>query len=123
LVSRHSAVVGSTGSGKSNAVANLLGAVSDPDRFKSARVVLFDLHGEYAKAFGNQARVFRVGANALAGERELHVPFWALTAEEFTSIAMGPVSGTPLTLLQEKLSQRSERQRREASRMVCQTSQ
>lgn len=45
LVTRHSAVVGSTGSGKSNAVANLLGAVSDQARFKSARVVLFDLHG------------------------------------------------------------------------------
>lgn len=103
LVSRHSAVVGSTGSGKSNAVANLLGAVSDPGKFKAARVVLFDLHGEYAKAFGDQAKVFRVGANANAGERELHVPFWALTAEEFISIAMGQVSGTPLTLLQERL--------------------
>lgn len=103
LVSRHSAVVGSTGSGKSNAVANLLGTVSDPQQFKAARVVLFDLHGEYARAFGDQARVFRVGANARAGERELHVPFWALTAEEFISIAMGPVTGTPLTLLQEKL--------------------
>lgn len=103
LVSRHSAVVGSTGSGKSNAVANLLGAVSDREHFKSARVVLFDLHGEYTKAFGDLARVLRVGANAKIGERELHVPFWALTAEEFISLAMGPVSGTPLTLLQEKL--------------------
>jgi DNA helicase HerA-like ATPase len=103
LVSRHSAVVGSTGAGKSNAVANLLGAVSDQARFKSARVVLFDLHGEYAKAFGNMAKVFRVGADAEAGERELHVPFWALTAEEFITMSMGSVSGTPLTLLQEKL--------------------
>lgn len=103
LTSQHSAVVGSTGSGKSNAVANILGAVSNTDRFKSARVVLFDLHGEYAKAFGNQARVFRVGANAGAGERELHVPFWALTAEEFISISMGSVTGTPMALLQEKL--------------------
>lgn len=103
LISRHSALVGSTGSGKSNAVANLLGTVSNPEHFKAARVVLFDLHGEYAKAFGDQARVFRVGANAQAGERELQVPFWALTAEEFISMAMGPVSGTPLTLLQERL--------------------
>lgn len=103
LISRHSAVVGSTGSGKSNAVANLLGAISDPGRFQSARVILFDLHGEYVKAFGSLARVFRVGADAEAGERELHVPFWALTADEFMSIAVGPVSGTPLTLLQEGL--------------------
>ncbi|PWV63415.1 hypothetical protein C7443_103342 [Plasticicumulans acidivorans] len=103
LVSRHSAVVGSTGAGKSNAVANLLGAVSDRNHFKSARVVLFDLHGEYGKAFGNLARVFRVGADTQAGERELHVPFWALTAEEFISMSMGSVTSTPLTLLQERL--------------------
>lgn len=103
LVSRHSAVVGSTGSGKSTAVASLLGIVSDRDRFKSARVVLFDMHGEYAKAFGTLARVFRVGADTNAGERELHVPFWALTADEFISLAMGSVSGIPLTLLQERL--------------------
>jgi len=103
LISRHSAVVGSTGSGKSNAVANLLGVVANPEQFSAARVVLFDLHGEYTKAFGGQARVFRVGANVHAGERELNVPFWALTAEEFISMAMGPVSGTPLTLLQERL--------------------
>jgi hypothetical protein len=103
LVSRHSAIVGSTGSGKSTAVANILGVISDRARFKSARVVLFDIHGEYAKAFGSLARVFRVGADIKAGERELHVPFWALTAEEFTSIAMGSVSGVPLTIVQEKL--------------------
>jgi len=103
LVTRHSAVVGSTGSGKSNAVANLLGAVSDRSRFQSARVVLFDLHGEYANAFGEQARVFRVGADPTLGERELYIPFWALTAEEFTSMAMGSVTGTALVLLQEKL--------------------
>lgn len=103
LVSRHSAVVGSTGAGKSNAVANLLGAVSDRDHFKSARVVLFDLHGEYGKAFGNLARVFKVGADTHVGERELHVPFWALTAEEFISMSMGSVTSTPLTLLQERL--------------------
>ncbi|WP_312407262.1 ATP-binding protein [Pseudomonas rhodesiae] len=103
LVTRHSAVVGSTGSGKSNAVANLLGAVSDRSRFQSARVVLFDLHGEYANAFGEQARVFRVGADPTLGEGELYIPFWALTAEEFTSMAMGSVTGTALVLLQEKL--------------------
>lgn len=103
LVSRHSAVVGSTGSGKSNTVASLLNAVSDQSRFKSGRVVLLDLHGEYTKAFGKLARVFRVGANTDNGERELHVPFWALTAEEFISLAMGGVSGIPLTLLQDRL--------------------
>jgi len=103
LVSRHSAVLGSTGSGKSTAVASLLGVISNQERFNSARVVLFDMHGEYAKAFGTLARVFRIGADTSAGERELHIPFWALTADEFISLAMGSISGTPLTLLQERL--------------------
>jgi Helicase HerA, central domain len=103
LVSRHSAVVGSTGAGKSNAIANLLGVISDRERFKSTRVVLFDLHGEYAKAFGDLARVFSVGADTISKETELNVPFWALTAEEFISLTMGNVSGTPLALLQERL--------------------
>lgn len=103
LVSRHSAVVGSTGSGKSTAVASLLGVISNQELFNSARVVLFDMHGEYAKAFGSLARVFRIGADTSVGERDLHVPFWALTADEFISLAMGSVSGTPLTLLQERL--------------------
>lgn len=103
LVSRHSAIVGSTGAGKSTAVASILAAVSDQERFKSARVVLLDLHGEYVKAFGNLARVFRVGVDIKSGEKELHVPFWALTAEEFISLSMSSVSGTSLALLQEQL--------------------
>jgi hypothetical protein len=103
LVTRHSAIVGSTGSGKSNAVANILGAVSDRSRFQAARVVLFDLHVEYTKSFGDQARVFRVGADLSIGETELHIPFWALTSEEFISISMGSVTSQPLVLLQEKL--------------------
>lgn len=103
LVSRHSAVVGSTGSGKSNAVANLISALSDEGKFKSSRVVLFDLHGEYGTAFGDKARVFKVGANSAVGEHELYVPFWALTAEEFLSISMGSITGTPLALVQERI--------------------
>jgi uncharacterized protein len=103
LVNRHCAVVGSTGAGKSTAVASLLGLISDRGRFKSTRVVLFDLHGEYAKAFGALAKVFRVGADTTVGERELHVPFWALTADEFLSIAMGGVPEMSLPLIREKL--------------------
>ena len=103
LISRHCAVVGSTGAGKSTAVASLLGVISDRERFKSARVVLFDLHGEYAKAFGALARVFRVGADSKVGERELYVPFWALTADEFLSVAMSGVPEMSLPLVHEKL--------------------
>ncbi|TXF98943.1 ATP-binding protein [Massilia arenae] len=103
LVSRHSAIVGSTGSGKSNSVANILCSVSDRTRFQAARVVLFDLHGEYTSAFGDRARVFRVGADEKKGEKELYVPFWALTSDEFLSISVGNITGTPLVMLQDRI--------------------
>lgn len=105
LVSRHCAVVGSTGAGKSTAVASLLSAVSDKTKFPAARVVLLDLHGEYAKAFGDRATVFRIGADASKEESELHVPFWALTADEFIAVSMGSLTGTPLALTQEWILQ------------------
>jgi hypothetical protein len=104
LVSRHSAVVGSTGAGKSTAVASLLSAVSDSVRFPAARVVLLDIHGEYAKAFGDRARVFRIGADESKGEQPLCVPFWALTSEELTSVAFGTVSGSAMAAIQESIA-------------------
>ena len=103
LVSRHSAVLGSTGSGKSTAVASLLGSISDSKRFPAARVVLLDLHGEYASAFGEHARVFRIGANTAAGEHELRIPYWALTCDELVTVAMGTVTGQALTVVQEEI--------------------
>jgi hypothetical protein len=42
LVTRHSAIVGTTGSGKSTTVAGLLHALSEKSRFPSARIVVLD---------------------------------------------------------------------------------
>lgn len=103
LVSRHSAVVGSTGSGKSTSVASLLTSVSDETKFPSARVVLLDLHGEYVTAFGDRARVFRINADVQKGEQELYVPFWALNAEEVVSFSMGASAGNQLSAVTDRL--------------------
>ena len=89
LVTRHSAVVGATGSGKSTTVASLMAALSDGEKYPSARIMMIDVHGEYARALRDRASVFRIGANARLGERELQVPFWALNFEELFSIAVG----------------------------------
>jgi uncharacterized protein len=104
LVSRHASVLGSTGAGKSTAVTSLLQAVSDPVRYPATRVVLLDLHGEYANAFGDVARVFRIGADASKGEHELHIPFWALNSEELVAVSLGPVSGTILSPLLDRIT-------------------
>ena len=86
LVSRHSAIVGTTGAGKSTTVAGLLASVSDPTLYPSARVILFDIHGEYATALRDRATVFRVNHDASKGENPLFVPYWALSFDELTRV-------------------------------------
>src|SRR5207249_9540776 len=44
LITRHSAVVGTTGAGKSTTVVGLVTALSDATRYPSARIVIPDIH-------------------------------------------------------------------------------
>ena len=88
LVSRHSAVVGSTGAGKSNLVTVLMETVSDGS-LPNARAVVIDPHGEYATALGDKARVFRIKPDEEVGERPLWVPFWALPFSELQQLTLG----------------------------------
>ena len=88
LVSRHSAVFGSTGAGKSNLVTVLLESVSD-GAFPNARIIVIDPHGEYATALGDRARVFRTRPNVDSDERSLWVPFWALPFSELQHLTLG----------------------------------
>lgn len=92
LVTRHCAVVGTTGSGKSTTVAGLLTALTDPQRYPSARVVVLDIHGEYARALGDRASVFRIAAQPSKNQRPLHIPYWALSFEELIDLAFGRLS-------------------------------
>lgn len=86
LVTRHSAVVGTTGAGKSTTVANILVSVSDPQRYPSARIIVLDIHGEYYAALHDRATVFRVNANEAQGEKPLFVPYWALSFDELLRV-------------------------------------
>ena len=88
LVSRHSAIVGSTGAGKSNLVSVLLEAVADSS-LPRARALVIDPHGEYGAALGNHARVFRVRPERSKGALPLWVPFWALPFRELQMLTLG----------------------------------
>jgi hypothetical protein len=94
----------STGAGKSTTVASLLNSLAEPASFPGTRIVLLDLHGEYARAFGDQAHVFRINANEAKGERALHVPYWALTSEELVNIATSGLSGVSLAQFIESIA-------------------
>jgi hypothetical protein len=97
LITRHAAVVGTTGSGKSTAVAGLLASLSDPARYPSSRIIVFDVHGEYAKALGDRATVFRVGASQrTAAFKPLEIPYWALSFDELVPLAFGRLSDPQL---------------------------
>jgi hypothetical protein len=91
LLTRHSAVVGTTGAGKSTTVAGLLTSLSNPHCYPSSRIVVFDVHGEYAKALQDRCTVYRVGStlSPKSNERPLRVPYWALTSNELITLAFG----------------------------------
>lgn len=106
LVTRHSAVVGTTGSGKSTTVAGLLNVLSDSDRFPSARIIVLDLHGEYAKALGDRANIFKINPDSRkANEHRLCIPFWALNFDELMRVTFGalPTDGKARNIILERV--------------------
>ena len=89
IVTRHSAVVGTTGSGKSTTVARIALALSDGTRYPSARIVLFDVHGEYSSALADRAQTFRIATGPNPGGQSLCVPYWALKFDELIPLTFG----------------------------------
>lgn len=106
LVTRHSAVLGSTGAGKSTAVASLLRSIcangpGGASNFPSARILLLDIHGEYARALRTVSTVFRV--TPAPNEQALHIPFWALEPSDLLSFVMGKVEDKALTQILDRI--------------------
>jgi DNA helicase HerA-like ATPase len=79
LLGRHFAVLGTTGSGKSCAVALLLRALVD--QYPHGHIVLLDPHNEYFRAFPNEAR--RIDPTSL------QIPHWLLNFEETAELFVG----------------------------------
>jgi DNA helicase HerA-like ATPase len=72
LVSRHFAILGATGVGKSSGVAIILQKILDTR--PNLRVFLVDPHNEYGRCFGDKANVLN--------PRNLRLPFWLFNFEE-----------------------------------------
>jgi len=85
MLSKHFAVLGSTGVGKSTSVSLLLNEilVARP----SLRVFLLDVHNEYGRCFGPRALVLN--------PRNLKLPFWLFNFEEFVDVLFGGRPGVP----------------------------
>jgi DNA helicase HerA-like ATPase len=109
LVTRHSAIVGSTGSGKSTTVASLLRSVvrtAENVAASGARILLLDLHGEYSAALGDLAKTF--SASPSPGEEPLFVPYWALEAGELLEFVAGGLSDNHLIAFTDKIQELKE---------------
>lgn len=89
LVSRHFAILGSTGSGKSNAVGVMLSSIIEKN-FNRTRIIILDPHGEYNTVFKSHSAVFKI-ANKKEDE-SLYVPYWALPFNELMSLFEAPIS-------------------------------
>lgn len=103
LITRHSAVVGATGAGKSTTVAGLLSSLSDKNIYPSARIIIIDIHGEYSSALKDQSTVFRINPNFDKNEKPLFVPYWAMTFDELLPITLGLLDDTSRGGLLEKI--------------------
>ena len=85
LVFRHSAVVGSTGAGKTTTVAAILQRFARGG-WPAANIIVIDPHGEYSEALGEDAAVRSVLG---AEDDRLQVPYWALPADSIMTVFAG----------------------------------
>ena len=85
MLSKHFAVLGSTGVGKSSGVSLLLNEIliARPN----LRIFLLDVHNEYGGCFGNRALVLN--------PRNLRLPFWLFNYEEIVDVFFGGRPGVP----------------------------
>lgn len=77
LVTRHAAIIGSTGSGKSNTVAAILKSITNGS-FPKVQVIVIDPHGEYGSAFDGISRVLSIGSK----KDPFFLPYWCLSFDE-----------------------------------------
>ena len=91
LVTRHSAVLGTTGSGKSTTVASIMNALSDVEKYPSSRIIMLDLHGEYGQALQDRAYIYKIDGDSKSKlkEKKLYIPFWALNFDELCEVSFG----------------------------------
>jgi uncharacterized protein len=85
MLSKHFAILGSTGVGKSSGVSLLLNEIL---RVRPhLRVFLLDVHNEYGRCFGDKALVLN--------PRNIKLPFWLFNFEEFVDVIFGGRPGVP----------------------------
>ena len=86
LLGRHTAILGTTGSGKSCTVASIIQAILRDYPFP--RILFFDLHNEYPAAFGfgSEEHQYYSSKTKCTGWDSFSLPYWFLELDEFIGI-------------------------------------
>lgn len=88
---RHASILGSTGSGKSYAVALILERAS---KLRYPNIIVFDMHGEYQpladekKGFAKRYRIAGPGDLDSPAKDALFLPYWLLNRDEMLSMIL-----------------------------------
>jgi uncharacterized protein len=85
MLSKHFAVLGSTGVGKSTGVSLLLNEILKAR--PNLRLFLLDVHNEYGRCFGDRSLVLN--------PRNLKLPFWLFNFEEIVDVLFAGRPGVP----------------------------
>ena len=85
MLSKHFAVLGSTGVGKSTGVSLLLNEILKAR--PNLRIFLLDVHNEYGRCFGDRALVLN--------PRNLKLPFWLFNFEESSTCCSAAAPACP----------------------------
>jgi len=80
--SKHAAVLGNSGAGKSCAITRI---ISESIKYEDSQVILFDLHGEYAEAFRDPAGQMLENVTYI-NENDLVLPYWLLSYDELAAL-------------------------------------
>src|SRR5689334_7036194 len=78
MLSKHFAILGSTGTGKSTSVALILHRISQLS--PEGHIVMIDPHGEYSAAFNECGELFNVD--------NLQLPYWLMNFEEHCEVLL-----------------------------------
>lgn len=104
---KHSAILGNTGSGKSCTVTSILQSlfnynyskeIDKENKLKNATIIIFDTNGEYKSAFKGYENI-----NAFTiSEEGMKVPYWFMNYEDFEYL-FEPSAGTQAPILKKAL--------------------
>ena len=113
LFSKHLAVLGNTGSGKSCTIASLIQTLLnrkyEDKKIKNAHFVILDTNGEYSNAFVKKGSDERIGNCLCINKDGLNIPYWFMNFDDLKTLfrategSQSPVLNTALVLAKESL--------------------